>query len=232
MRQVGAGGSATGGPPGPADGLLEVTVMRSRGFPAREDALSRCARWFGFDANPLRRGTDRIEAILRLTLVILLVVAVPVAAIAAGRQADHAALNRAHADRTGDHQINAVLLQNAPVTGVPDPYTSIQTTWVLARWQPPGRPARTGQVLATAGARKGSTVSTWIDASGAVTSPPPDHRFIVGDVCIAVMLTCIASVLLLLASGTLASRAFVRRRMRAWEAEWRAIGPLWSGHRR
>jgi len=22
-----------------------------------------------------------------------------------------------------------------------------------------------------------------------------------------------------------------RRRLRAWEAEWRASGPLWSGHR-
>lgn len=206
--------------------------MRSRGIPGREGALPRCARWFGFDRNPLRRGMDRIEAVLRLALVILFVVAVPVAAIAAGRQADHVALSRAQAERTGDHRVNAVLLENAPATGVPDPYTSIQTTWVPARWWPPGQPARTGQVLATAGASKGSTVSTWIDASGAVTSPPPDHRLIVGDVCIAVMLACIASVLLLLASGTLARRALDRRRMRAWEAEWRAIGPQWSGHRR
>lgn len=206
--------------------------MRSRGIPGSGGALPRCARWLGLDRNPLRRGTDRIEVVLRLAMVILLVVAMPVAAVAAGRQADHVALNRAYAQRAGDHLVNAVLLENAPVTGVPDPYTSIQTAWVLARWRPPGRPARTGQVLALVGARTGSTVRTWIDPSGAVTSPPPDHRLIVGDVCIAVMLTCIVSVLLLLVLGTFARRALDRRRMRAWEAEWRAIGPLWSGHRR
>ncbi|MBV9208169.1 MAG: hypothetical protein JO037_22840 [Actinobacteria bacterium] len=206
--------------------------MRSREVPRRDGALTRCARWLGVDRNPLRRGTDRIEMILRLAIVMLLVVAVPVAAVAVGRQADHVALNRAQAQRAEDHSVKAVLLDNAQATGVPDPYTSIQTTWVRARWQPPGGPARTGEVLATAGARKGSTVPTWINASGAVASPPPDHRLIVGDVCIAVMLTCLASVLLLLVSGTLARRALDRRRMCAWEAEWRAIGPLWSGHRR
>ena len=38
--------------------------------------LARCARWFGFDRNPLRRWTDRVEAAMRLITVILLLVAV------------------------------------------------------------------------------------------------------------------------------------------------------------
>jgi hypothetical protein len=36
---------------------------------------------------------------------------------------------------------------------------------------------------------------------------------------------------LLPAAGMLARRALDRRRLRAWEAEWRASGPQWSGHR-
>ena len=151
--------------------------------------LARLARWLGFDRNPLRRGTDRIEAALRLVLMIILVAAVPAAAVIAGQRADHSALNRAHAQQAADHWVNAVLIQQAPATGSPDPYTSVQTAWALARWQPPGLPPRTGEVLATAGARKGSTVRTWIDASGAVTNPPLDHRDIAGDICIAVVAT-------------------------------------------
>jgi hypothetical protein len=193
--------------------------------------LARLARWLGFDRNPLRRGTDRIEAALRLVMLILVMVAVPIAAVAVGLQADHLALNRANAQRAADHLVTAILLQDAPVTGVPDPYSSVQTAWVPARWQPPGHPPRTGTVLALAGARKGSTVRTWIDASGAVAGPPPGQQDIVGEVCIAVAATCFASWLVLLLSGKLVRRTLNRRRLSAWEAEWRAFGPLWSGHR-
>lgn len=192
----------------------------------------RLARWLGFDHNPLRRGTDRIEAALRLVIMIMFVAAVPAAAFVVGQQADHTALNRAHAQQVEDHLVNAVLLQQAPATGTPDPYTSVQTTWVPARWQPPGRPSRTGDVLATAGAHKGSIVRTWIDASGAVTSPPFDHRDVTGDVGIAVVATCLVSWLVLLALSAFARWALDHRRLSAWDAEWRVSGPLWSGHHR
>ena len=170
--------------------------MRSRADRRTDRSLARLARRLGFDRNPLRRGTDRVEDALRLIMILLAVVAVPAAAIAAGRWADHYALHRAQAQRAVNHQVTAVLLVDAPKSGLPNPYTNVQTAWVSARWQPPGQPPRSGQVLAVAGARKGSTVRTWVDRSGAVTDPPLD-----------------------------------RRRLRAWETEWRASGPLWSGHR-
>ena len=135
------------------------------------------------------------------------------------------------AQRAADHHVTAVLLRQASPTGVPDPYTSIQMTLVLARWQLPGHPARSGQVLAPAGARAGSTVQVWVDASGAVTGPPPDHRVIAGDVCIAAVTTCLVTGLLVLGSSALARRAVDRRRLRAWDAGWRVTGPLWSGYR-
>ena len=205
--------------------------MRSHEDHIPGGCLARTARWLGFDRNPLRRGTDRIEAAMRLVLVVLLVAAVPAAAVLAGQRADRLALNRAHAQRAADHLVTAVLMEQAPATGSPDPYTSVQTTWVPARWQPPGLPPQTGDVLAAAGARKGSTVPIWTGPSGEVTDPPLDHRDIVGDVCVAVIATCLISWLVLLASGALALRALDRRRLSAWDAEWRASGPLWSGRR-
>ena len=163
-------------------------------------------------------------------MILLVVTAVPAAAVAVGRWADHYALHRAQAQRAVDHQVTAVLLEDAPAVGIPDPYTSVQTAWVPARWQPPGQPSRTGEVLVLTGAHKGSTVRTWINPSGAVTDPPLDRRFVVGDVWLAVMATCLVSWLLLLVTGVLVRRGLDRRRLRAWEAEWRASGPLWSGH--
>ena len=162
---------------------------------------------------------------------ILLVTALPGAAVAAGRGADHLALRQARAQQAADHQVNAVLLQQAPATGTPDPYSKVQTAWVLARWQPPSLPARSGLVLAPAGTPKGSTMPTWVDGSGAVTDPPADPRDAAADVCIAVVLTCLASCLMLLGGQKLARRALDRRRLSAWDAEWRTVGPLWSGRR-
>ena len=205
--------------------------MRSHAKLRLNEDLARLARWLGFDRNPLRRGTDRVEGALRLVMIILAVLAVPAASAAAGRWVDDYALHRAQVQRTVDHQVTAVLLRDAPAIGTPDPYTSVQTAWVPARWQPPGQPLRTGEVLAVAGARKGSTVRTWIDPSGAVIDPPLDNRVIVGDVWLAVMTTCLVSWMLLLAAGMLGHRMLDRRRLRAWEAEWRASGPQWSEHR-
>ena len=205
--------------------------MRSRADHRTDRILARLARRLGFDRNPLRRGTDRVEAALRLVMILLAVVAVPVAAVAAGRWADHYALHRAQLQRAVDHQVTAVLLEDAPVSGVPNPYTDVQTSWVPARWQPPGQSARTGEVLAVAGARKGSTVRTWVDPSGAVTDPPLEHRIVVGDVWLAVVAACLMPWLLLLVAGVLVRQVLDRWRLRAWEAEWRASGPLWSGHR-
>jgi hypothetical protein len=193
--------------------------------------MARCARWLGFDRNPLRRQADRIEAAVRLTIAILVVVVMPIAAIVAGRQADHLALRHAQAQRAAEHLVKAVLLAPAQATGVPDPYTSIQLTWTPARWQPPGQPVRSGEILVPAGTRKGSVVPIWINASGAVTQPPLAHRDIIGDVFLAVGVTCMASLLLLLTLWALARRALNRWRLNAWETEWRSAGPLWSGHR-
>ena len=75
---------------------------------------ARCARWLGLDHNPLRRRDDRLEAVLRLATVLLILTAVPLAAIGVGRAADHLIIRQAQAERASDHQVSAVLTQAAP----------------------------------------------------------------------------------------------------------------------
>ncbi len=71
-------------------------------------------------------------------------------------------------------------------------------------------------------------MTVWTDASGAITSPPPDQRMIAGDVCLAAVATWLIMSSLVLASSALAG-ALDRRRLSAWDAEWRAAGQSWSG---
>ena len=117
--------------------------------------LARCARRLGVGRNPLRRRTDRLEAVITWPRD-------PAAGGRApgrdrgGRQADDLALRQVQARQAAEHAVTAVLLQQAPPTGAPDPYTSVQWTTVLARWQPPGQPPRSGEVPAPAGTHAGT----------------------------------------------------------------------------
>lgn len=203
---------------------------RKPGAPGRR--LARCARWLGFDRNPLRRAADRAEVAIRLIVLVLLVAAIPVAAIAAGRWTDRAALRQARAQAAADHSVRAVLLQRVPSAGTPGPYSSIQMSWVPGRWKAPDGAVRTGEVLAQVGAPEGSSVPVWVSESGSITDPPPGHNLIVGEVFIVVTLTCLGSLFVLMGAEALALRALDRRRLSAWDTEWRAIGPLWTGPRR
>jgi hypothetical protein len=58
-------------------------------------------------------------------------------------------------------------------------------------------------------------VHAWTGPAGATTDPPLGHPDIVGDVCVAVMATCLVSWLMLLAVWTLGRHVLDRRRLSA-----------------
>ena len=192
---------------------------------------ARCARALGLDHNPLRRTVDRVETGVRLAALVLLLTAVPAAVLLAGRTADHVFLRDAHAQQATDRQVTATLTQSAGTSGAADPYSSVQTTWARARWTAPNGTARSGQILVMAGAAAGSTVRIWVNASGAATDPPAGAKHVMAEVAVTVLITGTTLILVLLGAEALACRSLDRRRSAAWDAEWRAIGPRWSGHR-
>lgn len=192
---------------------------------------TRCARRLGLDHNPLRRTADRVETGIRLAVVLLFLTVIPLLTVLAGRATDHMALREARVQRATDHHITAVLTHAAPMVGTTDPYTAVEVTWVSARWAAPGGGARSGMILAAVGAGKGTTVPIWVDPSGQLTGPPVGHRILVADVFIAVTITAFVLTVGLLGLQALACGLLDRRQINAWDAEWRAIGPLWTGHR-
>ena len=128
------------------------------------------ARRLGFDHNPLRRGSDVIEAWLLPAVIAVFLILGPFVAGAAGLwvHADNAAAQRA---MRSWHQVPAVLLQAAPGPMMSDNGSNTWLVWTPARWTADGR-AHAGSVPAPAGTRAGASVPVWLDRAGDVQVPP------------------------------------------------------------
>jgi hypothetical protein len=149
----------------------------------------------------------------------------PLAATAAGHLAYGAAAHAAHAQQAAGHQVPAVLLTSVPAGWwyyAPD---------VQASWRAPDGARRTGTVPVPADAKAGETVMVWVDAAGRPTSPPLQAYQVRGQAVLAAILAPVALGLVLLCVGQLAHVVLTRRRLAAWEADWRTTGPEWSRQR-
>ncbi len=195
-----------------------------------ETRRDRCSRWLGLDHNPLRRPADRVEAWLRLLMLALLLTAVPVTAIGFGLVANQVLTHRAQAQQRSDRLVSAVLTKQAP-TGVVDPYVADPEVWAQARWTAPDGGARSGQILAPAGTQAGQTIRIWVNTTGGTVDPPSGHRDVLAESITAGVISGLMLVMLLMGLQSVSRRVLDRQRLAAWEGEWRATGPLWTGHR-
>src|SRR5262249_51265314 len=185
--------------------------------------LRRVRGWWP-DRNPLRRRCDRAEAALVTVLVPVFVAGAPLLALPAGRWAHDSGPAPGHAQRADWHQGPAVVRPS--------------TIWRFARWRvragagwtAPGGVPHTGRVLARAGLAAGAVVKVWVDAAGRLAGPPAPPGWFgsraEADGVVAVLLLAE----LLWGAGLAAHGVADRRRLAAWDAEWRAIGPGWGGH--
>jgi hypothetical protein len=175
------------------------------------------------DRNPLRRRLDRVEGAVVGGLAVAFLAGAPIATVAAW----HVAYSYgAHAQQAAWHQVPAVLLVTAPTYD----YTGYQPE-VRARWIAPDGARRTGTVPAQPGQRAGSTVMVWADAAGRLTGPPLQAQQVRGQAFLAAVLAPVLLGEMLLVAGQLAHFLLGRRRLAAWDAEWRATGPQWTRQR-
>jgi hypothetical protein len=186
--------------------------------------LRRRLREFWPDRNPLRRRWDRAEAVILGGLLAAFVVGGTLAALIAGRCAYDGALHARHAELAACRQVPAVLLATASgqESGF---YASAK-----ARWIAPNGARRTGEVTALAGSPAGTTVKVWVDKAGRLVDPPLQPSQVQGQGVLAAVLSVMTLAMVLWGAGLAAHSAADRRRMAAWDDEWRAIGPKWSRH--
>ena len=160
-------------------------------------------------------------------LLVVFLVTGPMAALGAGQWAAHTG---DAGSTTPSHAVHAVLLQTAMAPAGRSGAVRGTWVWVSARWETAGGSTRTGKIPGPAGAPPGTVVTIWLDAFGRVTGPPQTGEFADNAVAIAVI-ALIALALALLTALGLIQRFLNCRRLAAWEADWRAVGPRWTGHR-
>ncbi len=175
------------------------------------------------DGNPLRRACDRAEAVVLACMLSAFVIVVPLTAVIAGAQAYGAGLRAERAERAAWHQVPAVLLATAPA-----PWFARYQVPVRARWTAPDGARRTGDVAALPGTPAGRRVTLWVDASGRPVGAPLRPVQVAAQAAYVAAIAAAIAFSALLCAGALARWMFLRRRLAAWDAEWRAVGPRWT----
>lgn len=183
------------------------------------------ARGIGWGHNPLRRPSDRVEGLAVVAAVVIMIVTIPLAT-ALGRAVYHHDLVVSARETAAAVPTRAVLLDDAPV--LVGANSVIGTVSAPGWWRTPGGDRRVGTVQASEGAKAGSTVRIWTDASGSQVDPPlsPDQAWARGGLSALFTLFGLAAALTL-------GVAVLRWRLNGvryaeWDAEWREIGPRWT----
>jgi uncharacterized membrane protein YidH (DUF202 family) len=183
----------------------------------------RIARWLGLDGNSLRRRTDKVGAYGKATLLAVFLIGTPVACTVAGIWTYHTAMTEQRVQRSW-HQVPAIVLESVPEQ---DNYYGNGVAWTPASWTAAGHRHK-GEIPVNGGAKAGTRVPVWVNASGQSSGPPlsRDSTLIqVVDTVVLTPLVLAAALLLLAATGRYLLN---RRRMAGWEASWASVGPQWT----
>jgi len=188
--------------------------------------LGRLARGLRLDRNPLRRGSDRAETAMLGVLLAAFLAGAPFAAHAAGSWTYAASIREAQAQQATLRQVPATLLQAAAPWNISESGSEAN-----ARWKAPDGQVRTGQIFVLSGAPAGSTVMVWTNQAGQLTDSPLQRSQVTGRADMARVLAVAALGAALSIVGLAGRWALDRRRLTAWDAEWRATEPRWSSRR-
>jgi hypothetical protein len=188
----------------------------------------RLVRGFLPDRNPLRRACDRVETLLLAGLFVAAVVAAPFAAQAASHAAYAGALRTQQAQQTARHQVPAMLARAADstISSYLGALIPVQATWTSVTGV-----KHAGQVMATAGSAKGSTVIIWTDAAGNLASQPLQPSQVAGQGYMAALGAIVGVGVVYLCATVIMLRVLNRRRMAAWAADWAVTAPAWNRQR-
>ena len=195
---------------------------RTRGKP-HSTRLGRFIRGRRLDRNPLRRASDRAETAVLAALAAVFLAGAPFAAQVSGAWAHAAAHREQAAQESSGRMVPAVLLTKATNDVRPDPFPQAK-----ARWIAPDGATITSDIPVPYGGQAGTTVRIWVARDGRLTQPPLLDSQVSNEVGCTEACAVAALAATLAVVGFLARRSLDKRRMAAWDAEWRAAGPRWT----
>ena len=188
--------------------------------------LGRFVRGRRLDRNPLRRASDRAESAVLALLVIAFIVAAPFAALACGAWG-HAIAHRVQATQQASrYQVAAVVVQ-APQVAQAAGYAALAPE-AQARWTAPDGKVVSVEVPDPGAAGVGTVLLVWVTRDGQLTDAPLQDTQVAGQADLAATFGVVALAATLTVTGVLARRTLDKRRMAAWDADWRVTGGRWT----
>ncbi|WP_225832339.1 hypothetical protein [Streptomyces sp. NK08204] len=182
-------------------------------------ASGRCggfrARLWRWRRSPLRRASDLIEAWLLLVAWIVGVLGGATAGVMAAVVAERGF----EEDRSGRHQVVAVLLERAEDTA-PTHADVGNHAGATVRWTTADGRMRTGRVAVPAHSRAGTRVPVWTSSGGDLVTPPSDRSDATLRSSLAGTAAATAAGCAVWGSARAARALLDRRRMRQWALEW------------
>ena len=190
---------------------------------ARPGPLARRIRRFVLGSGPLERGSDAVECVSRVVVLLVVLLSVPVAlAVGTVVRSDLAAMARQQAgERT---QVAAVVTADAAAprtrrrgSGSPSRRGGPPPTGPGAGRGPPGRPSRAGD-----------TLTLWVTADGRRADEPVTPAQVRRSTLVLVGLGWAGGTGTAVLLHVALRRLLDRRRDRRWAREWARVEPTWS----
>lgn len=186
--------------------------------------LAHRIRRFTLGSGPLKRGSDTVECVSRLLVLLLVLLSVPVAlTVGTVVRSDLAAMARQQADERTP--VTAVATADAEARGDTPPRTRVP---VPARWTSPGGIPVAGDVPAHPATRAGDSLTLWTTADGRRVDEPMTGSEVWRSTLALVGVGWgggLGTAVLLHAA---LCRLLERQRDRRWTREWARIEPTWS----
>jgi len=176
---------------------------------------------FTLGSGPLKRGSDRLQVVVRLLLLVVLLMGIPVA-LAVGTAAHSQIAAEATAQTASRFRVTARLTEDALLSADGN-IGSASATWTA-----PAGTRRGGVLPVAATARKGAAVPVWVDRSGRRTAPPLNQSDAMAGAVGYTLATLVGIWFAGAGAYLLVRRMIDRHRLRAWADEWAAVGPVWT----
>ncbi|APA98418.1 Rv1733c family protein [Nocardia seriolae] len=184
------------------------------------DHARRMWRLRPWNLNPLMRGSDRCESMLRTLVVLGMLIMVPVAG-AVGTTVYTGAAQQISLARATRVQLTATAVEDATRVATDTPYRDPDYQ-VTVRWVRAGT-ERTAQVKTDADAKAGAPVPIWVGPDGRPTGAPAAAGQAVFDGVGAGLVTLLLAGMVAIALLWGANLVLAGVHSMQWEAEWRRM---------
>jgi hypothetical protein len=195
----------------------------------RHGLFRRAVRVFLLGSGPLKRGSDRLQMLARVVVVLAVVVS-PALAVAAATATTADLRSVASTEAADRHASRALVLRDAPARVDQDQagYPPVATVATTGQWITPDGSVHQGTVRVSPGTRAGTSVPIWVGSDGELTTAPLRRASIEGS---AMAMGALVLGGVPVAVSTLyffVCFALDARRERRWEKGWAAVEPVWG----